>query len=1246
MAQEWPVDATGRGQKGNVELSWGEQATAIGPSVRYEVLAGDLSGLHSAGLDATSLARITVAMLVSLVAASALPAFAGTCTVTPSPFWRNTMDFPDDPFRVLGTSDANPNWVKFAILLCDPTKVYFQDSVIYPFHYEFATQELDPFLGMSLQDFNQVSLFEQGQQVVLGTVVMPYWIGNEVDPSIPEYGIQFVRRDPYDPQMVVDLFNLVRSSINADPGVKAFYFPAFEQIDSALLNEDFFEGQGIEVSSPARWVKGNACYSEGWALGDLKFFPSDQIAGAYLAGNLLPEDILLTDGVPADLPYVSGLLTLSPSTPNSHVAILANTYAVPFAHLALAPDSQRAQDLVGRRVAVRAFERPPPLAGCDVRLIDAQDTITGQQAAEILLLKDLPPLNLTPMEAFGAFSANVDALVPSDIRYFGGKAANFGLLRQSIPANSPLAAAFSFDLWNEFLDQMLGIGNSLRDEIDGRLSGYAYPPDFAALTVDLLYVRNLFKDTAVTSFSPALQSAILTALQDPQYGFDPLKKIRFRSSTNVEDSEQFTGAGLYDSKSGCLADDLDGDTIGPGLCDPSENNEKGVFRAIRKVFASFYNDNAFSERLRWGVDESQVGMALLVHHSFPDPIELANGVATIERFPNGRAELTLVTQAGDVSVTNPQDGSIPEVVTAAQPFNCLGCVNQLQWVQQSNLVQQGATVLDWTADYVALAQLMLPVVNTYPTVNDHYLLDFEYKEVAPGGGALPAGGLVIKQVRQVPLPDDTPSVTPFLINDPTEYCTYPALGAGIGHANAGHRLKSRWTIETRSLWLEPAELGQSLFAGAQVTLTDGCDVYTLGGNLPGWPQATYVFDGDGTTDTWVLSDLANSRTYTLRTSNLDLLVPPSQSPILTLRDLDLSESDLTTGYQCLELQVDYADPVPVYACDLGFCPITETTTDTVFLCPCKQPELGDFVDSRIATDGGVTVDASFTWRYSIYLEIDGAIYPLITWLDTTIEGLTSSTIDLTSDFSRTYHPDPHVFADHFIFQPALDPGVPQYVRDELEASGIGEIYLHDESFFGGTTITTFPQDPACAVDLVDFGVFQDCFGGPALPPLPTPPRTADVCLMLFDDDTDGDIDCADWAEFLFRWTGPASPPAFAPCAAPGAPGRLTDLIAVDRSPTFPNRLVLSWGPSCSAGAEDYAIYEGQLGNWYSHLPVDCSDDGADLTEEIITAPGNRYYLVVPINPTDEGSYGTNGDGEERPVGASACVAAQSIDACP
>ncbi len=42
---------------------------------------------------------------------------------------------------------------------------------------------------------------------------------------------------------------------------------------------------------------------------------------------------------------------------------------------------------------------------------------------------------------------------------------------------------------------------------------------------------------------------------------------------------------------------------------------------------------------------------------------------------------------------------------------------------------------------------------------------------------------------------------------------------------------------------------------------------------------------------------------------------------------------------------------------------------------------------------------------------------------------------------------------------------------ETPLEGFGrEIYLHDESFFGGTTITTFPPDPACAVDAIGAAV--------------------------------------------------------------------------------------------------------------------------------------------------------------------------------
>jgi hypothetical protein len=279
----------------------------------------------------------------------------------------------------------------------------------------------------------------------------------------------------------------------------------------------------------------------------------------------------------------------------------------------------------------------------------------------------------------------------------------------------------------------------------------------AALSRDLSAIRSLFKNTYITSFTPAQILAIETVLQS---NFDANEKIRFRSSTNVEDSEEFTGAGLYDSYSGCLADNLDADDDGPCICDSNKTNERGVFRAIRKVFASFYNDNAFLERLRHGVNESQVGMALLVHHSFPDEIELANGVATMEKDESQQLwNISLVTQDGAVSVSNPVDGSVPEEVAIQTDPNT---IISMDLIRQSNLVILGETVMEWEADYNELTQLLVAAAEKFESVTgkSEYILDFEYKKVAAGGAAIPDGGLAVKQIREIPKLDAVSTTCP------------------------------------------------------------------------------------------------------------------------------------------------------------------------------------------------------------------------------------------------------------------------------------------------------------------------------------------------------------------------------------------------------------------------------------------------------------------------------------------------------
>jgi subtilisin-like proprotein convertase family protein len=84
---------------------------------------------------------------------------------------------------------------------------------------------------------------------------------------------------------------------------------------------------------------------------------------------------------------------------------------------------------------------------------------------------------------------------------------------------------------------------------------------------------------------------------------------------------------------------------------------------------------------------------------------------------------------------------------------------------------------------------------------------------------------------------------------------------------------------------------------------------------------------------------------------------------------------------------------------------------------------------------------------------------------------------------------------------------------------------------------------------------------------------------------------------------------------------------------------LWWGASCTypeAADTDYVIYEGTLGDFYSHVPERCSTVG--VTSAIVPpSSGNRYYIVVPRNRFVEGSHGVTSTGAQRPTGPEVCV---------
>jgi hypothetical protein len=141
--------------------------------------------------------------------------------------------------------------------------------------------------------------------------------------------------------------------------------------------------------------------------------------------------------------------------------------------------------------------------------------------------------------------------------------------------------------------------------------------------------------------------------------------------------------------------------------------------------------------------------------------------------------------------------------------------------------------------------------------------------------------------------------------------------------------------------------------------------------------------------------------------------------------------------------------------------------------------------------------------------------------------------------------------------------------------------------------------------------------------------------------------------FLSAMTFAEIPEIVGPLACAGEPvaaaGAVPDGRTVPGTPLTVSHgttgsLVLAWGASCVSTDDDYAVYEGTLGDFTSHARAVCSTGGA-TTLSLTPMVGSAYYLVVPTNGVSEGSHGRDGGGAERLPGATTCFPL-NVSSCP
>ncbi|MEM9493192.1 MAG: PEP/pyruvate-binding domain-containing protein, partial [Myxococcota bacterium] len=224
--------------------------------------------------------------------------------------------------------------------------------------------------------------------------------------------------------------------------------------------------------------------------------------------------------------------------------------------------------------------------------------------------------------------------------------------------------------------------------------------------------------------SAALRAELVAAIT-ARHGVE--RRVRFRSSTNVEDLEQFSGAGLYTSAGAALSE-----------------GEDAIANAVKVVWASAWNHQAFVERAFYRVDHRRVRMGVLVHPSFVD--EDANGVVvTINEFNQQRPAYYINSQVGEVSVTNPTGLAVPEQILYYTWYE----EPEYEVIARSSLLADAPPA--WPAGTAVLGDDELDELAGYlEAIHGHFrsiygggsdfAMDIEYK-LAPGRQ------LVIKQAR-------------------------------------------------------------------------------------------------------------------------------------------------------------------------------------------------------------------------------------------------------------------------------------------------------------------------------------------------------------------------------------------------------------------------------------------------------------------------------------------------------------------
>ncbi|MGH9929143.1 MAG: PEP/pyruvate-binding domain-containing protein [Pyrinomonadaceae bacterium] len=340
------------------------------------------------------------------------------------------------------------------------------------------------------------------------------------------------------------------------------------------------------------------------------------------------NEILVLDEVPLQLPPVAGVITSRPSTPLSHINLLAKGWGIPNAYVKNALTLLKQYD--GRWVQ---FETKHDGYSIKFASLDQLREYQRRLSERLDVMK--PRFNLAETRLLGLAKQRAAAAIA-----YGGKSANLGeVMSARLPGIVvPNGFTIPFHYYDEFLK-----ANKLDDKIYDLLNDKKFVHDPAYRREQLVNLRATIR---AASFDDALRAQILRRAHREFPG----KGLFVRSSSNSEDLPNFSGAGLYTTV-------------------PNVKGDGELVDAVKTVWASLWNFEAYEARERAVIDHSKIFMAVLIQEGINS--ESSGVMITTDPFDKDNKGATYISAKRGLGIKVVEGKKVAEQIIFRQRANAV-----------------------------------------------------------------------------------------------------------------------------------------------------------------------------------------------------------------------------------------------------------------------------------------------------------------------------------------------------------------------------------------------------------------------------------------------------------------------------------------------------------------------------------------------------------------------------------------------